>query len=173
MKKYIIAIVLFFIIIGFVIGINNEVDLSNVVMLKFSYKYLINTLLICLCGIMLSYIGIPLFFIIIIFDLIACGLVTSYLWQAFNFQGLLFSIIFFLAFKLIYWFLLSLNGFYSIKLIKNNFKYLLRRFRENKNNSKLYFKKICIITSLIITFNLFFVLLGNKLIIPLASYLLF
>ena len=127
----------------------------------------------CISGIALSYIGIPLFIFLLLLEFISLGMVTYFIFSNFLLKGLLFSLIYILIFKLVYWFLLILNGFYSLKLIKNNYKYLFRRYRENKNDSKLYFKKMLIISSIVICFNLLSVTFGNKLINYLASYLLF
>ena len=173
MKKYIIAIVTGLIILGLVVGFNNNIDLSNVVKMSFSFKYFVYLLILLISGITLSFIGIPLFLFLLLIEIISCGVVTSYFILAFSFKGLFFSLIYFLVFKIIYWFFLLLIGFYSLKLIKNNYLYLFKRFKENKNNSKLYLKKMLVISSFMLFLNLLTVLFGNRLIVPLANYLFF
>lgn len=172
MKKYIITIVLAIIIVGIIIGYNNQIDLSSIVSLNFTFKYFFYILVICASGMVLSYIGVPLFLVFLFFDLFSCGIVTSYFLLAFSFKGVIFSLLYIFIFKIIFWFLLLLNSFYSIKLIKNNYKYLFRRYRENKNNSKLYFKKMLIINIFILGVNFITVLFGDKVVNYFGNYLL-
>ena len=162
MKKYIVALFVAIIIIGIVVGGNNHLDLSNLVAISFSYKYFIYIFLTLLSGITLSYIGVPLFILILIYEVLSCGIVTSYFVSSYAINGLLFSLVYLLIFKIIYWFLLLLLSFYSLKLIKNNYVYLSKRHQENKNNRKLYLKKMLIIGSFVLIFNVLIVTLGNK-----------
>lgn len=173
MKKYIIAIVIAVIMVGIIVGFTNKVDLINLISIKYTFKYFLYILIVILSGMALTYLGIPLFLFLLLIELCSFGIITSYFTLAFAFKGLIFSLVFALIFKTIYWFLLMLISFYSLKLIKNNYLYLFKRFKENKNNSRLYLKKMIIISSFILILNLSIVLLGNKVIIPIANYLLF
>ncbi|MBE6156012.1 MAG: hypothetical protein E7164_04590 [Firmicutes bacterium] len=172
MKKYIIAIVLGLIGLGIVIGLNNHVDLSNVVKITFTYRFLLKMFLIILCGIALAFAGIPFFIFVLILELISFGIVTTYLAMAFSFGGIAFSILYFLIFKMVYCFLLSLISFYALKLTKNNYLYIFKRFHEYKNNRRLYLKKMLIISVFILLFSLLVTTLGNKVLLPLSKFLL-
>ena len=136
MKKYIIAIVGALFIVGFVLGVNQSINYENIIGLSISYKYFLYILILILLGIAVSFIGIPFFVFYLTLEIILCGFITCSFIISFSLKGLLFSLIYLIIFKIIIWFLLLLIGFYSIKLIKNNFCYLIRRFKEYKRNSK-------------------------------------
>lgn len=172
MKKYVIAIIGALILLGIAVGFYNRVDLTNVVGLSFTFKYFIYLSLICICGIFLSFVGIPLFLLLLISELLTLGILLFSFAFSFGTKGVLFLLTFTLLFKVIYWFCLLLLSFYSFKLIKNNYLYLFKRFSEYKRNSKLYLKKSLIICSLMLVFNLIVVLFGDKVVIPVSSYLL-
>jgi len=92
--------------------------------------------------------------------------------MAFSFGGIAFSILYFLIFKMVYCFLLSLISFYALKLTKNNYLYIFKRFHEYKNNRRLYLKKMLIISVFILLFSLLVTTLGNKVLLPLSKFLL-
>lgn len=173
MNKYGAYVIVGIFVIGFVFGLNEEYLLSSVIGISFSFKYLLLIIGIIVLSSLLSFLGIPLFIFYLVLDIFAAGLVTSFFFKNYFLSGIIFSIVFILLFKLFSWFLLLLNSFYSIKLIKNNYIYLFYRYRANKNNSKLYLSKIFIINMVMIGFVLVEITLGSKIIIPLANYLLF
>ena len=151
MKKYIIVINIVILVIGLIIGFNNSLDLSNITNLSINYYFFIFNILIYLIAILLVFIGIPFYYLIMLYDVISYGIVMGILICNFNLFGLFISLVFLLL-KTILWFLLFLNGYYSLKYIKNKINYLLNRLRVNKLNKKLYLKKMIIINIITIIY---------------------
>jgi len=173
MKKSVAIVIVSIFVMGFIIGLYQTFDLSLVIGVSFSFKYFWYLLFVILLAVALSFLGLPIFLLLLILDIFNSGLVTAFFLQNFHLPGMIFCLIFLVVFKIGYWFLLLLNGFYSLKLIKNNYIYFFYRYLANKNNSKLYLKKMGIISSAILIFIFLTVSLGDKVIIPLANYLLF
>lgn len=164
MKKYIIVIILAIFFIGLIIGFNNNYDLKNFYEFTFSWQNLLASMIFLILGLILSLLGLPIYLIMLLFEIILMGIVTSYFLVSFSFKGILFVFLYTLVFKCIYWFLLFLNSFYAFKMIKNEMRYLFKKYRDCKNNIKLYFKKILVINSFIITFICFTNTIGIQLI---------
>ena len=172
MNKNIVIVIAFIFVIGFMIGCSNPIDLTNIVSFNISFKYIVWDIFLYILAVGLSCIGIPFYFLLLLLEIIISGIVSSFLIVNFTFIGFGISLIL-LVFKFIIWFMLFLNGFYSIKLIKNNYKYFFKRYRVNKENSKKYFKKIIIINIILIVINLINIIFNKNIIVPLTNHFLF
>lgn len=161
------------VIIALIVGIINPLDLSHVVSLNLSFKYLFFLILLHSGGLVLSLIGIPYAFLVIIIEFIMSIFMLISFIINFKWHGFLFLLIFLILFKIIYWFLLVLYGFYSFKYTRNLYTFIFRRYHACRNNTTKYFKKIVVINIFILIWLLLYIIIGKFTLNPLANYLLF
>lgn len=173
MKKIILIGVGISVIIALIVGIINPLDLSHVIKINLSFKYLLVMLLLHSGGLLLSLIGIPYAFLIIISELLMSILMFISFIINFKWHGFLFLLIFLILFKVSYWFLLVLYGFYSFKYTRNLYTYIFRRYHACRNNTRKYFKKMVVINGFILIWLLIYLIIGKFTLNPLANYLLF
>ncbi len=173
MKKITLIVAGIVVIVALIVGIINPLNLSHVVSLNLSFKYLFLLILLHSGGFVLSLIGIPYAFLVIIIELIMSIFMLISFIINFKWHGFLFLLIFLVLFKLIYWFLLVLYGFYSFKYTRNLYTYIFRRYHACRNNTHKYLKKMIVINIFIIIWLLIYLIIGKFGLNPLANYLLF
>lgn len=171
MKKYIIIFISIIFIMSFLIGLNNNIMLYDVNDFVFNYKYFFINSVIYIIALLISLIGLPIYVLLFLYEIFTCGISLGVLLTNYSLIGLLFFIIIF-CIKLIFLFLLFLNSFYSIKITKNLFKYKIKKQQVCKENYKRYFKKIFIITIILIILSLLFCFINKMLISYFIRFLL-
>lgn len=161
------------VIIALIVGIINPLDLSHAIKLNITFKYLFFMILLHSGGFILSLIGLPYAFLIIVLEIIMSILMLVSLIINFKWHGFLFLLIFLILFKIIYWFLLVLYGFYSFKYTRNLYTFIFRRYHACRNNTHKYFKKMVVINIFILIWFLIYLIISKFTLNPLANYLLF
>ena len=167
MKKKIIVAIVMVIILGFIFGLCQSINLS-IKELNTSYLYLFANLLLYLIIYGLSFIGLPVYIITLLYETFSLGIMISFMIT--NFQlSYLFYLIFFLSYKIIIIFLLLLTIFYHYKYLKHLCSFIIKRGHLPKHNINLYYKKMTIIIIFILIINIIFSLLNIYVIIPLLN----
>ena len=173
MKKIILIIVASILVIGFIIGINQEYNMNNFVSITMSFKSFILYIMIIILGFLLSSIGMPCYYLFLFFELLLSGFIMALFIINYKINGLCFALLFILLFKIPSYFILLLSSFYYTKYIKNMFSYLFYRYTSSKKNYRMYFKKMLVINLILIIIIIVNFSFGNYIIKPVGSYLLF
>jgi len=173
MKKFIVLVTVLALIIGFIYGFQKNIDLSSIIFYSASKPLMFFSLIILVGSLFLTFLGLPVFLLILLFEAFLMGAVISIFICNYFFKGLIFIIIFLLLFKFFTFFVLFLNSFYALKFIKNFYAYLFKKSSRCKNNAHLYLKKILIISLASFFYSFLMLIFGDFFVRELSNYLLF
>lgn len=172
MKKYIMAFVIAIIMLGIFVSINNHLAFNNLTGLLFSSKVMLINISLVILLFILGLTGLPTYLLYLLFDLFTLGLLLPVFFVSFSFKGVIYLLIYYILFKTFSYFLLLLNTFYAYKYAKNLYRFIFNRFGQSIHNIKLYFKKMSIISSILICYTAFYNVIGKYLMNYLGNFLL-
>lgn len=172
MKKYIMAFVIAIIVLGIFVSINNHLVFDNLSGFLFSPKVMLINIGLVVILFILGLTGFPTYFFYLTLDLFTLGLLIPSFFISFSFKGLIYLLIYYLLFKSFSYFLLILNTFYAFKYAKNLYRFIFNRFGQSIHNIKLYFKKMVIISTILICYTAIYNMMGKYLMNFLAKFLL-
>lgn len=167
MKKKVIAIVTVVFGLGIMYSLCNKVVLKDY-FFSVSYFYFFLNILIFLIAYGISFICIPVYFVLLIYELFSTGFITGTLILNFGLKGLLVSLVIIL-FKAVIVIMLILNSYYHLKYIKSLYNFLFKRIPISKHNTKIYTRKMTIISVITIIFMLLYILIDKYILIVLLN----
>lgn len=171
MKKIIVILTVMIFIIGFITSILNSTSFPNELLFSNNNFFFFLNLLIIIASFGLTFICLPAFLFVYLFESFMMGFCTFLFLLNFGLKGIIF-IVFLLIYKLIMLFFLLLNSFYYIKYIIHLFNYFFKKIYISKHNIKLYLKKITIITCFILILLVSYYGFAMKVLIPMLNKLL-
>lgn len=173
MKKLIIATVIALIAFGFCLALDNGGSITHSSLTFFSFKFLIFNLLFLFLSVILGFFGFNIHLGYLLIEIVLSGFFMNLFISNFGLKGLSFFIFYLITCKLVCWFFLLLCSFYIFKIQKNILKKVFQRSFTSQNNIKLYLKKVLVVSFLYAGYIFSLWLLGDKILLMVANYLLF